>query len=180
MGSMSAHSHVAIVTNDIAAAGAFYVNVFGFTAASGTFRGAGPELERIMGVVNPRIEGLFLSLGGFVIELLHYRGEGVAREPARSRPDQPGYGHLSFVVDSVTERMDAAESWGGSADRGSRTEIALGGGTPVVMGFVADPDGNLIELIEHPDASAAGDHAGFLRAGSLGWPPRLTRGEGHG
>lgn len=180
MSGVAAHSHVAVVTNDITTAGAFYVNVFGFVPAAGTFRGAGPELERIMRVANPRIEGLFLSLGAFVIELLHYKGDGVAREPARTRPDQPGYGHLSFVVDSVSDRMDAADQWGGSADRASRTEIALGGGTPVVMGFVSDPDGNLIELIEHPDASAAGDHADFLRARSIGWPPALPRGEGDG
>ena len=47
MSGVAAHSHVAVVTNDIATAGAFYINVFGFRPAGGTFGGAGPELARV-------------------------------------------------------------------------------------------------------------------------------------
>jgi catechol 2,3-dioxygenase-like lactoylglutathione lyase family enzyme len=167
----AAYSHVAIVVTDIDRCAAFYREVFGFVPAGRTFRGSGEELGRIMGVPSPTIEGLFMSCDGFVIELLHYV-DGPP-QPPRTSPDQPGYGHLSFVVDSVAERMRAAEAAGGSTLAGSRTPIPMGEATPVVMGFVADPEGNRIELIEHTDDSAAAAHARFLGVGSLGWPPSV-------
>jgi catechol 2,3-dioxygenase-like lactoylglutathione lyase family enzyme len=111
-----------------------------------------------------------MSCSGFVIELLHYRR--VPNEAGRTKATQLGYAHLSFVVDSVSERMNLAAQWGGSAAVGSRTEVRFGVGAPAVIGFVSDPSGNPIELIEHPDGSAASDHARFLNAASLGWPPK--------
>ncbi len=165
-----AYSHIAIVVDDIDESEAFYRNVFGFSAATGRFHGSGTELARLMGTDNARIEGLFMSCGGLVIELLHY--VDVVSSVAGGRdPSQLGYAHLSFVVDSVSDRMSLASKWGGSARLESRTEIRFGPGAAVVMGFVADPDGNQIELIEHPDDDAARDHARFLKADSIGWPP---------
>lgn len=165
----AAYSHVAIVVTDIDVSQAFYTAVFGFRPARGRFLGEGPDLALIMGVERPRIEGLFMTCDGFVIELLRYVDDDTP--PAPTPPTRPGYRHLSFIVADVAATMDAALANGGSARAESRVAIEMGSGAPVVFGFVADPDGNSIELIGHPDASAERDHAAFLRTDSIGWPP---------
>jgi catechol 2,3-dioxygenase-like lactoylglutathione lyase family enzyme len=169
--SRAAHSHIAVVVDDLGRSQRFYEQVFGFESASRSFKGSGPELDQIMGVEGARIEGQFMGLGGFVIELLHYHS-GAGAAPVANGPIR-GYAHLSFIVRDVSETMKLAESHGGTARYDSLTDVAMGGDGPAAMGFVADPDGNSIELVAHPTDSAAAAHARFLRADSIGWPPSL-------
>jgi lactoylglutathione lyase len=80
----------------------------------------------------------YLERDGFVLELLHYAGEGAKPLPARERVmNEPGLTHISVScdIDDICERIG---EHGGEvlAD----TNIGFG-----VM--VRDPDGQLIELL---------------------------------
>jgi catechol 2,3-dioxygenase-like lactoylglutathione lyase family enzyme len=166
----AAFSHLAIVVDDIDVSRRFYEAVFGFTSADAEFRGSGDQLAAIMGVEQAAVEGLFMRRGSFVLELLRYVN-GAGSSMSGRGPADAGYAHLSFVVDDVAAMMDAACGHGGSARRDSLTEVAMGASNPSVIGFVADPNGNAIELIAHADPDVAAAHARFLRADSIGWPP---------
>lgn len=120
------------------------------------------------------IDGRFLSHDGFLLELLEYRSsDSSARVP--HAPDAIGLAHLSFVVDDVDACFERVRALGGTTRDESRTAIAFGGGKDVVIAFVTDPDGNRIELIEHPDDDARAAHARFLRTDALDWPPVVDR-----
>ena len=166
----AAFSHLAIVVDDIEVSRRFYEAVFGFTSAAAVFRGSGDQLATIMGIERAAIEGLFMRRGPFVMELLRYVDGAGGTVTGRLASDA-GYAHLSFVVDDVAATMDTACEHGGSARRESLTEVAMGASQPSVMGFVADPSGNAIELIAHSGPDVASAHARFLRADSIGWPP---------
>jgi catechol 2,3-dioxygenase-like lactoylglutathione lyase family enzyme len=166
----AAFSHLAIVVDDIDASRQFYEAVLGFTPADAVFRGSGDQLASIMGVERAAVEGLFMRRGPFVLELLRYV-DGAGDAPRGRHPSDAGFAHLSFVVDDITATMDAACEHGGSARRDSLSEVAMGASQPVVMGFVADPGGNAIELIAHAGPEVAAAHASFLGADAIGWPP---------
>lgn len=169
----AAYSHLAIVVADLRRAAGFYERALGFVRADEPFRGSGPELARLMGVDEARIEGLFLSGTGVTIELLCDR-QAEDQNPALA-PLAAGYRHLSFVVDDVDAAMEAVRVAGGSPFDDSLVRVDMGAGAPVAMAFVADPDGNRIELIQHLDRESAVAHSRFLGCRSLGWPPTPRR-----
>lgn len=166
----AAFSHLAVATTDLERSARFYEQAFGFERSERSYVGSGPSLEQVMELPGAHIDGLFLSHGAFLLELLAYRSsDASARVP--HAPDAVGLAHLSFVVEDVDACFERVRALGGTARGESRTAIPFGAGEPVVIAFVTDPDGNRIELIEHPDDDARAAHARFLRAGSLGWPP---------
>ncbi len=93
------------------------------------------------------LRGAFLvHATGWSIELLHRDGNG----PGLSAPDAPtaaltrGFGHVCVRVDDVDTLYDHLVRMG-AADRMSPRDAPEPG---VRMAFVADPEGNLIELID--------------------------------
>ena len=96
---------------------------------------------------------MLLSPGGYRVELLE-RGGSVRPGPSRGSPDeaalQRGYGHMCLDVPDV----DAAHAGllaAGASDRMSPRASPEPG---VRMAFVADPEGNLIELIDRTASRA--------------------------
>ena len=80
----------------------------------------------------------YLTLDGFVLELMHYSAVG-ATLPFRPRTmNEPGLTHLSISVDDVQAAARKAAEHGGQLIEESDIGAAL---------FVRDPDGQLIELL---------------------------------
>jgi catechol 2,3-dioxygenase-like lactoylglutathione lyase family enzyme len=130
-------NHVGICVTDVERARRFYEDALGFTfqrdlrppdAATGPLL----QVEPPVGVT-----AVYLTLGAFVLELLHFDRPG---NPAfQARPfTQPGLTHLSITTDDLPGVLDRVRACGGEvlAD----TDIGL-----AVM--VRDPDGQLIELL---------------------------------
>ena len=80
----------------------------------------------------------YLTLDGFVIELMQYSVPGVMK-PFRVRAmNDPGLTHLSISVDDVRATAKKAVEYGGQILED--TDIGVGI-------FIRDPDGQLLELL---------------------------------
>jgi lactoylglutathione lyase len=95
----------------------------------------------------PGLRGAFaVGTDGSGVELLEQAGA----TPGVSRPDPPaanavhGYNHACFRVDDLDAAYERVISHGGTGVWTPRDSPEPG----VRMAFVADPDGNLIELVQ--------------------------------
>jgi catechol 2,3-dioxygenase-like lactoylglutathione lyase family enzyme len=82
---------------------------------------------------------------GHHMEFIEYAGGSGDR--AADRPDRPGTGHVCLEVTDIreTERVMRAA---GATGVGTMTEISDPGMTPCIVGYLRDPNGIIIELLE--------------------------------
>jgi predicted enzyme related to lactoylglutathione lyase len=80
----------------------------------------------------------YLTLDGFVLELMHYSAPGAVAASPRRGMNEPGLTHLSIAVDDVRKRAAKAVEYGGEIVEESDIGVAL---------FIRDPDGQLLELL---------------------------------
>ena len=132
--------HVGLAVADLGAAAAWYCDVFGLV----------PELSLRVDAIELSIEMLIHPAFGYRIELLHRpgTGAGVSGQPANpaEAARRAGYGHVAFAV------ADLDGAFGRAVARGARPVMppCAAPEPGVQMAFVADPEGNLIELLHRP------------------------------
>jgi catechol 2,3-dioxygenase-like lactoylglutathione lyase family enzyme len=84
------------------------------------------------------VTAYYLTLDGFVLELMHYSAPG-ASAPYRPRTmNEPGLTHLSISVADVVATAKKAVEYGGQFIEESNLGMAL---------MIRDPDGQLLELL---------------------------------
>jgi predicted enzyme related to lactoylglutathione lyase len=84
------------------------------------------------------VTACYLTLDGFVLELIHYSVPGVLT-PFRPRTmNEPGLTHLSVSVDDIHATAAKAVEYGAQFIQDSDIGFAL---------FIRDPDGQLLELL---------------------------------
>ncbi len=139
-------AHVNLVAHDGRRLARFYRRVFG-CADVGTPRDlSGPDLVRGTHVPGAHLFGVHLRLPGLgkdgpTIEVFQYEPRRPRMRPAANRP---GYGHLAFHVKDVRAAVRAVVRAGGR--RHGDVVTTLANGRPLTWVYVADPEGNLIEL----------------------------------
>jgi len=132
--------HVGLAVTDLRAACAWYCDVFGLV----------PELSLRVDAIELSIEMLIHPAFGYRVELLHRPGTGAGAGPKPANPAEAalreGYGHVAFDVDDLDGAFDRAVA------RGARPVMrpCPAPEPGVRMAFVADPEGNLIELLHRP------------------------------
>jgi len=144
-------AHVNLVARDWERLAAFYERVFDCTRVpperdlSGDWLGAGT------GVPGARIRGIHLRLptgcgqdapGGPTLEIFSYHPE---LDPLPTAPNRPGWGHVAFAVDDVAAARQAVLDAGGRA-LGALISTEIEGAGAITFAYVADPEGNVIEL----------------------------------
>jgi lactoylglutathione lyase len=131
--------HVGLTVADLAAAASWFCDVFGLAR----------ELALRVDALDLSIEMLIHPEHGYRVELLHRPGGAASPRKAATPAEaalRGGYGHVAFDVTDLDAAYDRA--------------VALGA-RPVMppcpspeprvrMAFVADPEGNLIELLHRP------------------------------
>jgi glyoxylase I family protein len=131
--------HAGLAVADLLVARAWYCEMFGLE----------PELTLRVDALNLDIEMLIHPEHGYRLELLHR--PGTAAGPAK--PAHPGeaalregYGHIAFDVTDLDAAYERAVT------RGARPVISPGPSPErgVRMAWVADPEGNLVELMHRP------------------------------
>jgi lactoylglutathione lyase len=135
--------HVGLAVADLGAAAAWYCDVFGLV----------PELSLRVDAIDLSIEMLIHPAFGYRVELLHRPGTGAGGAGGAGKPANPaeaarreGFGHVAFDVADLEPAFDRA------VDRGARPVMppCAAPEPGVQMAFVADPEGNLIELLHRP------------------------------
>ena len=145
-GSVAARlDHVGLAVTDLAAAAAWFCDVFGLV----------PELTLRVEALDLSIEMLVHPGYGYRLELLHRPGSAAARKPGTPGEAalRGGYGHVAFDVAD----LDAA--YARAVARGARPVMPPGPSPEpgVRMAFVADLEGNLIELLHRPPRVRPGE-----------------------
>jgi catechol 2,3-dioxygenase-like lactoylglutathione lyase family enzyme len=141
---ITAFNHTSFTVPDIALAVRFWSDVLGF-ASSGIVERRGAWVEAVTGVPGARIKVAHLHGYGHHMEFIEYAGGSGGR--AADPPDRPGTGHVCLEVDDIreTERVLRAA---GATGLGAMTEIGNPGMTPCIAGYLRDPSGIIIELLQ--------------------------------
>jgi len=137
-------NHVSFTVPDIDKAVRFWCDVLGFERTPVAER-RGAWVEKVTGVAGAKIRVVHLHGYGHHMEFIEYF-EG-ARETPTELPDRPGVGHVCLEVDDIhdTERRLLAA---GATALGAMTEIREPGMRPCIAGYLRDPNGIIIELLE--------------------------------
>ena len=130
--------HVGIAVADLAGMAAWYVDTFGLE----------PEIALRVEPIGLDIEMLRHPALGYRVELLHRPGSAPGPKPADPLEAAlvEGYGHVAFDVSDLDAAYHLAVSSGARSVMPPRPSPESG----VRMAFVADPEGNLVELLQRP------------------------------
>lgn len=139
--------HTSFTVPDLEAAVRFW-SALGFEGTGIVQRDAA-WVEKVTGVPGARIRVAHLHGHGHHMEFIEYVDGG--REPASALPDRPGVGHVCLKVDDIQATLDAMLAAGGRR-LGEMTEIRQPGMKPCVAGYLRDPNGIIVELLQPLDA----------------------------
>ncbi|GGM64632.1 VOC family protein [Dactylosporangium sucinum] len=161
-----AFSHIALAVTEVEKLARFYVDALGFERGA-PYAAAGRRVATLMDAEPDGFDGVFLRLGDVLLELLAYKTQPEPGERPR-RASEPGFAHISFVVEDFDGTIAAVERAGGQLHR--RLDHRYVGPGESAIAFCLDPDGNRFELVWHPSPEETEAHAGFLGLADLGWP----------
>lgn len=128
---------VGLAVTDLARSRRFYEELLGFEYQRELVPPDEPtaRITRVQAPAN--LTAVYLSLDGFVLELLHFDREG--NPPAREHAmNEPGFTHLSVTVDDLPGVLARVPDYGGAV----LTETDMGQAICIL-----DPDGQVIELL---------------------------------
>lgn len=139
--------HTNLIARDWRALARFYEDVFGCEPVPPERDYSGPDLDRGTGMPGARLQGVHLRLPGQgpdgpTLEVFEYTP---AASPVAASVHRPGFGHIAFSVHDVGAARTEVLAQGGSA-LGEVVTLSLPTGASVEWCYVADPEGNPIEL----------------------------------
>ena len=140
--------HVNIVARDWRALAGWYERVLGCIPVPPERDLRGPVVEAGTGVPGAALRGVHLRLPGLALEngptleIYEYTPGLTALPPAANRP---GFAHIAFAVPSVEAAREIVLREGGS-EVGSVVTTETADGRRVTWTYVADPEGNIVEL----------------------------------
>lgn len=141
------YAHTNLIARDWRALARFYEEVFGCVPVPPERHLSGPELEAGTALTGARIDGVHLRLPGWgergpTLEIFEY-GEAAADTPRAV--NRPGFAHLAFAVDSVSDARAEVLAQGGSPV-GEVVAVAVSAVCRITWCYVKDPEGNIVEL----------------------------------
>jgi len=139
--------HTNLIARDWRKLAAFYESVFGCVQMPPERDYSGPVFDAGTGVKGARLTGMHLRMpGGGVhgptLEIFNYSQLEDAQAPKANRP---GFAHIAFAVDSVDDAREECLAAGGSPV-GDVVTLTTPTGARVTWCYVADPEGNIVEL----------------------------------
>jgi catechol 2,3-dioxygenase-like lactoylglutathione lyase family enzyme len=138
-------AHVNLVALDWERLAGFYERVFGCTRMPPERDLSGEWLEAGTGVAGACIRGVHLRLPGASGPTLEIFAYQPALDPLPTAPNRPGWGHIAFEVENVAAVRQAVIDGGGQAV-GELVSTEIEGAGAIRFAYVADPEGNVIEL----------------------------------
>ena len=139
--------HTNLIAHDWRALADFYQRVFGCVPVPPERDLSGPLVEAGTGLPGAHLRGMHLRLPGYgdagpTLEIFNY--SWLEDRPATA-VNRPGFGHIAFAVDDVPAARAAVLAAGGRAV-GEVVTVHIATGAQVTWCYVADPEGNVIEL----------------------------------
>jgi predicted enzyme related to lactoylglutathione lyase len=139
--------HTNLIAEDWRALAGFYQEVFGCLPVPPERDFQGELLEAGTGIPGAHLCGVHLRLPGYTdsgptLEIFSYTPQ-VAH--SKVSVNQPGFAHIAFQVEEVSLAHAAVLAAGGKAV-GEVVTLTIATGAKVTWCYLADPEGNLIEL----------------------------------
>ena len=139
--------HTNLIARDWRALARFYQEFFGCVPVPPERDLSGPDLEAGTGLPGAHLRGAHLRLPGRgddgpTLEIFTY---SALLEQPTTTVNRPGFGHIAFSVEDVPAARDEVLAAGGKPV-GEVVTLTLTGGARVTWCYVADPEGNVIEL----------------------------------
>jgi lactoylglutathione lyase len=132
-------NHVGQCVTDLERARRFYIDVLGFEVATSMDVPDSPA-DRLVQVEAPLgLSAVYLRLGNFVLELLHFERPGNPPQAERVM-NEPGLTHLSLTVDDLPATLAKVVDRGGQVLDDTNVKAAV---------MIRDPDGQIVELLTH-------------------------------
>jgi lactoylglutathione lyase len=132
------YNHTGQVVSDLERSKRFYQEVFGFKL---WYELKPPEdlTAKISSLQSPlATTTAYLTLDGFVMELIHYAAPGAVAAARRRAMNEPGLTHISIAVEDLRATTAKAVAFGGEIVAESDIGMGL---------FIRDPDGQRVELL---------------------------------
>jgi len=164
MAMQSRFAHVNLIAKDWRLLARFYQQVFGCVPVPPARELEGDLLERATGVQGAAIRGSHLRLPGHgehgpTLEIFEY---GHSLDAGPRAVNRQGFAHLAFAVEDVKAARDAVLEAGGQSV-GEVVTLAISDTRFVRFVYVADPEGNVLELqrwLDGPVVPVASSSAG--------------------
>ncbi len=139
--------HTNLTARDWRRLAEFYQSVFGCTPKPPERDLSGPWLDELTALNSAHLTGMHLALPGCgtdgpTLEIFSY--DHLLERPAPV-VNEPGFGHLAFLVDDVPAALEAVQQAGGGAVGGICKTPVPGVGLLTVV-YATDPEGNILEL----------------------------------
>lgn len=141
------YKHTNIVSRDWQKLAGFYEQVFGCVRVFPERHHLGEWLAKGTGVANAALSGVHLRLprngeDGLTLEIFQYSQNDPKLPPVANRE---GFSHIAFEVDDVEKAMKEVLEDGGKKVGDIASSEVKGVGILCFV-YVADPEGNIIEL----------------------------------
>lgn len=144
---MIRYTHTNLIAQNWKKLAEFYELVFECVPVPPARDLSGEWLDKATGLSSANIRGIHLRMPGYdengpTLELFEY-GEMPERHAIDT--NTPGFSHIAFAVDDVAAMAEKVIAKGGSFI-GDLTERHIEGVGDLVFQYVADPEGNIVEL----------------------------------
>ena len=144
---MIRYAHTNLIASNWETLAKFYVDVFECEPILPDRDISGEWLDRATGLKNAQIRGIHLRLPGFsenapTLEIFEY---GEMPERLAINTNTPGFSHIAFAVENVGDIAVKVFEHGGSRV-GDLVEKHIKDVGDLVFQYVADPEGNIIEI----------------------------------
>ena len=139
--------HTNLIARDWQRLAEFYQSVLGCVLVPPERHFSGPDIEAGTGVRKSSVDGVHLRMPGNgdkgpTLEIFTYSRLADGPPPAVNRP---GFGHIAFAVDAVSDARAEVLAAGGQAV-GDIVTLTTAAGRHVTWCYVTDPEGNIVEL----------------------------------
>ncbi len=139
--------HTNLIAQDWQTLASFYEQLFGCIPVPPVRDFEGEKLEAGTGIPGAHLRGVHLRLPGYgdngpTLEIFNYN---ILEARGKTAVNRPGFGHIAFSVDDVAATQKAVLQAGGHSV-GEIITLQVATGAKVTWCYVADPEGNIIEL----------------------------------
>lgn len=141
------YTHTNLIAHDWRKLADFYSRVFGCVLLQPERDLKGSSVEKGTSIPEAHITGAHLRLPGYgnegpTLELFSYDR---LSDEGKKRINRPGWSHIAFRVNDVTEAVREATSLG-AALIGEVVTTAVGNDKYVTWCYMTDPEGNIFEI----------------------------------
>jgi catechol 2,3-dioxygenase-like lactoylglutathione lyase family enzyme len=137
-------NHTSFTVTDMEKSVKFWTEHLGFNAASVSPRQGGWQAE-VTGIAGASLMVAHLYGHGHHIELIQYLGGATAGKP--STPSLAGAAHVALETDDIEATWKALIA-AGATPQGRIALVTTGAVAGVKAGYIRDPNGILIELVQ--------------------------------